>query len=113
MAIIVKKFGGTSLGSIELIRNIAHKIALEAGKGDSLVLVVSAMAKTTDDLINLAYQISEHPSRRELDMLLTAGERISMSLLSLALQEEGYSSISFTGSQSGIITDERHGNARF
>ena len=112
MAIIVKKFGGTSLGSIELIRNIAHRIALEAGKGDSLVLVVSAMAKTTDDLINLAYQISEHPSRRELDMLLTAGERISMSLLSLALQEEGYSSISFTGSQSGIITDERHGNAR-
>ena len=112
MAIIIKKFGGTSLGSIELIRNIAHRIALEAGKGDSLVLVVSAMAKTTDDLINLAYQISEHPSRRELDMLLTAGERISMSLLSLALQEEGYSSISFTGSQSGIITDERHGNAR-
>lgn len=112
MAIIVKKFGGTSLGSIELIRNIARRIALEAGKGDSLVLVVSAMAKTTDELINLAYQISEHPSRRELDMLLTAGERISMSLLSLALQEEGYSSISFTGSQSGIITDERHGNAR-
>jgi len=112
MAIIVKKFGGTSLGSIELIRNIAHRIALEAGKGDSLVLIVSAMAKTTDELINLAYQISEHPSRRELDMLLTAGERISMSLLSLALQEGGYSSISFTGSQSGIITDERHGNAR-
>lgn len=112
MAIIVKKFGGTSLGSIELICNIAHRIALEAGKGDSLVLIVSAMAKTTDELINLAYQISEHPSRRELDMLLTAGERISMSLLSLALQEEGYSSISFTGSQSGIITDERHGNAR-
>ena len=112
MAIIVKKFGGTSLGSIELICNIAHRIALEAGKGDSLVLIVSAMAKTTDELINLAYQISEHPSRRELDMLLTAGERISMSLLSLALQEEGYSSISFTGSQSGIITDEMHGNAR-
>ena len=112
MAIIVKKFGGTSLGSIDLICNIAHRIALEAGKGDALVLVVSAMAKTTDELINLAYQISEHPSRRELDMLLTAGERISMSLLSLALQEEGYSSISFTGSQSGIITDERHGNAR-
>ena len=112
MAIIIKKFGGTSLGSIELIRNIAHRIAHEAGKGDSLVLIVSAMAKTTDELINLAYQISEHPSRRELDMLLTAGERISMSLLSLALQEEGYSSISFTGSQSGIITDERHGNAR-
>ena len=112
MAIIVKKFGGTSLGSIDLICNIAHRIALEAGKGDSLVLIVSAMAKTTDELINLAYQISEHPSRRELDMLLTAGERISMSLLSLALQEEGYSSISFTGSQSGIITDERHGNAR-
>jgi len=70
------------------------------------------MAKTTDELFSLAYGISSHPSRRELDMLLTAGERISMSLLSLALMEEGIPSISFTGSQSGIITDEKHGNAR-
>ncbi len=112
MAIIVKKFGGTSIGSIELIRNIAHKLAGEYHSGDGLVLVVSAMAKTTDELFGLAYGISAHPSRRELDMLLTAGERISMSLLSLALMEEGIPSISFTGSQSGIITDDKHGNAR-
>lgn len=112
MAIIVKKFGGTSVGSIELIQNIAQKIAAEQREGDSLVLVVSAMAKTTDDLVKLAYGITDHPSRRELDMLLTAGERISMSLLSLALQKEGCSSISFTGSQSGVMTDGRHGNAR-
>lgn len=112
MAIIVKKFGGTSVGNIDLIRNIAHKLAGEYHEGDSLVLVVSAMAKTTDELFNLAYGITQHPSRRELDMLLTAGERISMSLLSLALMEEGIQSISFTGSQSGIITDNKHGNAR-
>jgi len=112
MAIIVKKFGGTSVGSIGLIRNIAHKLAGEYSVGDQLVLVVSAMAKTTDELFNLAHGISQHPSRREMDMLLTAGERISMSLLSLALMEEGIQSISFTGSQSGIITDNKHGNAR-
>ena len=112
MAIIVKKFGGTSVGSVELIRNIAHKLAGEYHSGDGLVLVVSAMAKTTDELFGLAYGISNHPSRREMDMLLTAGERISMSLLSLALMEEGIPSISFTGSQSGIITDDKHGNAR-
>lgn len=100
------------MGSIELIQNIARNIAQQKREGDSLVLVVSAMAKTTDGLMELAHQICEHPSRRELDMLLTAGERISMALLSLALQKEGLSSISFTGSQSGIITDNRHGNAR-
>ncbi len=112
MAIIVKKFGGTSVGSVELIRNIARRIAAEHRPGEALVLVVSAMAKTTDGLVKLAREISEHPSRRELDMLLTAGERISMALLSLSLQEEGFGSISFTGSQSGIITDDMHGNAR-
>lgn len=112
MAIIVKKFGGTSVGSIELIRNIAHRLAAEYHAGDGLVLVVSAMAKTTDYLFDLAHGITDHPSSREMDMLLTAGERISMSLLSLALQVEGIPSISFTGSQSGIITDDKHGNAR-
>lgn len=112
MAIIVKKFGGTSVGSVELIRNIARRLASQYHRGDQLVLVVSAMAKTTDNLFQLAYEITKHPSRRELDMLLTAGERITMSLLSLSLMEEGIPSISFTGSQSGIITDEHHGNAR-
>lgn len=112
MAIIVKKFGGSSVASIELIKSIAHRIASAYREGDSVVLVVSAMAKTTDELFRLAFEISDHPSRRELDMLLTAGERISMSLLSLALHNEGFSSISFTGSQSGIMTDSMHGNAR-
>ena len=112
MPIIVKKFGGSSVGSIDLIKGIARKIASLAQSGESIVLVVSAMAKTTDEFFRLAYEISEHPSRRELDMLLTAGERISMSLLSLALHNEGLSSISFTGSQSGIMTDAMHGNAR-
>ncbi len=112
MAIIVKKFGGTSVGSVDLIRGIAKKLAKAYHRGDQLVLVVSAMAKTTDSLFSLAYEITKHPSRREMDMLLTAGERISMSLLALSLWEEGISSISFTGSQSGIITDDRHGNAK-
>lgn len=112
MAIIIKKFGGTSVGSIELIRNIAKRIATEYKAGEQIVIVVSAMGKTTDEFFAMAYQISKHPSRRELDMLLTAGERITMSLLSLSLQEEGFDSISFTGSQSGIITDDKHGNAR-
>nr|MDK2851625.1 aspartate kinase [Candidatus Cloacimonadota bacterium] len=112
MAIIVKKFGGSSVGNVSLIRNIAARLAKDYRKGDQLVLVVSAMAKTTDSLFELAYEITRHPSRREMDMLLTAGERISMSLLSLSLLEEGIPSISFTGSQSGIITDEHHGNAK-
>jgi aspartate kinase len=112
MAIIVKKFGGSSVGNVSLIRNIAARLAKDYHKGDQLVLVVSAMAKTTDSLFELAYEITKHPSRREMDMLLTAGERISMSLLSLSLLEEGIPSISFTGSQSGIITDDHHGNAK-
>jgi aspartate kinase len=112
MAIVVKKFGGTSVGSIEKIKHIAQQIALEKQPEDQIVVVVSAMGKTTDELVRLAHEISEHPSHRELDMLLTAGERITMSLLSLALNEQGLASISFTGSQSGILTDTSHGNAR-
>ncbi|MCB5233815.1 MAG: aspartate kinase [Candidatus Cloacimonetes bacterium] len=112
MALIVKKFGGSSVGSVELIRRIAARLADDYRRGEKIVLVVSAMAKTTDSLFALAHQITRFPSRREMDMLLTAGERISMSLLSLALLEEGVPSISFTGSQSGIITDGNHGNAR-
>ena len=112
MAIIVKKFGGTSVGSIDKIKHVAHEIAQRMEPDDQIVIVVSAMGKTTDELFRLAYQITDHPSRRELDMLLTAGERITMSLLSVALHTEGLSSISFTGSQSGIITDGSHGNAK-
>jgi aspartate kinase len=109
--IIVKKFGGTSLATVEKINSIAEKISLETDKGFHFVLVVSAMGKTTDEFYNLAHEVNPNPCSRELDMLLTAGERISMSLMSLALQKRGLDSISFTGSQSGIITNTAHGNA--
>jgi len=112
MRIIVKKFGGTSVGSIEQILNIAKRLHQNMESDCSYVIVVSAMGDTTDELTEMAYRISKKPGKRELDMLLTAGERISMSLLSIALQEFGIVSISFTGSQSGIITDSNHGNAR-
>ncbi len=112
MKITVKKFGGTSVGTIERIKHVAQLIASDHEQMPYTVVVVSAMGKTTDELLDLAYQISDRPSEREMDMLLTAGERISMSLLSLALHKHGVESISFTGSQSGIITDTRHGNAR-
>lgn len=98
------------MADTQKIRAIAARLSREKN-GDDLIVVVSAMGKTTDQMVALAKQISRHPNRRELDMLLTAGERISMSLLSLALQEEGLQAISFTGSQSGILTDSEHGNA--
>jgi aspartate kinase len=112
MAIVVKKFGGSSVSDIPKIKNIAKRIFHEKSTDDSVVVVISAMGNTTNNLFNLATQISLKPSQRELDMLVTAGERISMSLLSLALQENGLSAISFTGSQSGIITDIHHGAAK-
>lgn len=112
MNIIVKKFGGTSVGSIDKIKNIAKQLKREMVSEYRYVIVVSAMGKSTDRLTKMAYELSESPCKRELDMLLTAGERISMSLMSIAFQEEGITSISFTGSQSGIITDSHHGNAR-
>ena len=111
MSIIVKKFGGTSVESIEKVCKIAEYIA-SVKKQDHIVIVVSAMGKTTNELLNLAHEITKFPNQRELDMLITAGERITMALLSLALQRYGVSSISFTGSQSGIITDNAHGNAK-
>ncbi len=112
MRIIVKKFGGTSVGDIRKIRNIAQRLHHEMEKDCRYVIVVSGMGNTTGQLTDMAYQLSKKPCKRELDMLLTAGERISMSLLSIALQEFGIVSISFTGSQSGIITNSKHGNAR-
>ena len=110
--IIVKKFGGSSVESIEKIKKIAEHIASEVNSDDQIVVIVSAMGKTTDELFSLAYQITSDPSQREMDMLVTAGERITMALLSLSLQQLGVSSISFTGSQSGILTDNSHGNAK-
>ncbi|MFA7056183.1 MAG: aspartate kinase [Candidatus Cloacimonadales bacterium] len=112
MRIIVKKFGGSSVAGTDQMRNIAIRLNQEMEPDCRYVIVVSAMGDTTDKLTQMAQELSKKPCKRELDMLLTAGERISMSLLSIALQEHGIGSISFTGSQSGIITDSHHGNAR-
>jgi aspartate kinase len=112
MAIIIKKYGGTSVESIQKLQRIAQHIATEKNETDQIVIVVSAMGKTTDQLFAQAYEITKNPDQREMDMLVTAGERITMALLSLTLQQEGISSKSFTGSQSGIVTDSSHGNAK-
>src|SRR5919197_1552368 len=112
MGIIVQKYGGTSVADVEKIRRVAERVRRRREQGNQLVVVVSAMGDTTDELLALAKKISPDPPRRELDMLLTCGERISMALLSMALQELAVPAISFTGSQSGIITDDAHAQAR-
>ncbi len=112
MALIVQKYGGTSVGSPERIRAVAQRVASHARQGSSLAIVVSAMGQTTDELIELASKVSANPPHREMDMLLTTGERISMALLSMALSDLGVQAVSFTGSQSGIITDDSHRRAR-
>jgi aspartate kinase len=112
MALIVQKYGGTSVGDAERIRRVAERVVTGADAGQQVCVVVSAMGHTTDELVNLASQISDTPHERELDMLLTAGERISMALLSMAIMELGRDAISFTGSQAGIVTDTSHGKAR-
>src|SRR5204863_5463860 len=101
-----------SVAGVEKLRGVARKVKAKREAGFSPVVVVSAMGDTTDELLALAKKVSADPHRRELDMLLTCGERISMALLSMALQELGVAAISFTGSQSGIITDESHAQAR-
>jgi aspartate kinase len=110
--LLVQKYGGTSLASPERIRTVARRILRERDRGKSLIVVVSAMGHTTDELVALARQVASVPSRREMDMLLTAGERISMALLSMCLADMGADAISFTGSQSGILTDASHTEAR-
>ncbi len=112
MSIVVQKYGGGSVADVNRLRLGAERIMRTKGQGHEVVVVVSAMGDTTDDLLGLAKQISANPDRRELDMLLSAGERISMALLSLAIRELGGDAISFTGSQSGIITNDRHVDAR-
>lgn len=109
--IIVQKFGGATLADAEKVKSAARRIASQARRGNHLIVVVSAMGKTTNQLIDLAHQVSSTPLRREMDMLLTVGERISMSLVSMALNDLGAPAISFTGSQAGILTDEDHVNA--
>ncbi len=110
--ILVRKYGGSSLADVQRIRTVARDIALTRQEGHSLVVVVSAMGTTTNELEEMARQACAHPSRRELDMLLSVGERITMSLLSMILEDEGCPCISFTGSQCGIITDSSHTDAR-
>jgi aspartate kinase len=111
MGIVVQKFGGTSVGSVERIRAVADIVARMAGNGHQVVVVVSAMGHTTDELVDLAGQICSNPSSREMDMLLTTGEQVSIALLSMALQEKGLKARSFTGWQAGIETNEVHGKA--
>ncbi len=112
MTLLVQKFGGTSLGSIERIKAVAQKIKSSKEKGNDLVVVVSAMGHTTDELTKLASEITLDPPRREMDMLLSTGEQISISLLTMALNELGILAISLTGTQAGIITESAHGRAR-
>lgn len=110
--IVVQKYGGATLADPEKVKAVAKRIMQLHRSGTKVVAVVSAMGKTTNQLINLAKQVSNRPHMRELDMLLTAGERISMSLLSMALNDLGCPAISFTGSQAGIMTDDSHFNAQ-
>src|SRR6202047_4037356 len=112
MSIVVQKYGGSSVADVTRIKEGAGRVMRTRRTGHDLVVVVSAMGDTTDDLLGLAKQISANPDRRELDMLLSAGERISMALLSIAIRELAGDAISFTGSQSGIITNDRHVDAR-
>ena len=112
MSLVVQKFGGTSVGDADRIRAVADHVARTRRHGSNVVVVVSAMGKTTDDLIRLADDVSAVQPPRELDMLLTAGERVSMALLVMALADQGVDAVSFTGSQAGIITDSTHTRAK-
>ena len=112
MALVVQKYGGTSVGSVERIQAVANRIKMTVEQGNSLVVVVSAMGKTTDTLVKLANEISSNPCRREMDMLLSTGEQVTIALLSMALQELGQPAISLTGAQVGIVTEAEHSRAR-
>lgn len=112
MGLIVQKFGGTSVGSVERIKAVAQRVKQTVVQGNSVVVVVSAMGKSTDTLVQLAQGVSSNPCRREMDMLLSTGEQVSISLLSMALQELGQPAISLTGAQVGIVTEPEHTRAR-
>ncbi len=112
MGLIVQKYGGTSVGSVERIQAVAARVARTAQAGHSVVVVVSAMGKTTDSLVALAKAITPNPNKREMDMLMSTGEQVSIALLSIALQEIGQPAISLTGTQVGIITEAEHTKAR-
>ncbi|MDP2317439.1 MAG: aspartate kinase [Pseudomonadota bacterium] len=110
--LLVQKYGGSSVADVERLRKVAGRVAAARRRGDDVVVVVSAMGNTTNELLALARSVTQAPGRRELDMLISVGERVSMALLAMALQELGVPARSFTGSQSGIITDSSHANAR-
>jgi aspartate kinase len=112
VALLVQKFGGTSVADPDRIRAVADHIARTRRAGNEVIVAVSAMGKSTDDLVRLAHDVSANPTGREMDMLLTAGERISMALLSMAVNDLGVPAVSFTGSQAGIVTDTDHGRAK-
>ncbi|KZX21438.1 aspartate kinase [Rathayibacter tanaceti] len=112
VSLIVQKFGGSSVADAESIKRVAKRIVATKQAGNDVVVAVSAMGDTTDDLLELAHQVTPLPAPRELDMLLSSGERISMALLAMAIKSMGYEARSFTGSQAGMITDARHGAAR-
>ena len=112
MEIVVQKYGGSSVADVPKLERVADRIARTAREGKRVCVVVSAMGRTTDQLLALAREITDSPPRRELDMLLSTGERIAMALLAMAIQKRGLEAISFTGSQSGIMTNDRHSGAR-
>jgi len=110
--LIVQKFGGTSVGSLERIQNVANRVSKTVKEGNSVVVVVSAMSGETNKLVGYAEHFSKNPSRAEMDMLLSSGERVTASLLSIALQEMGHNSVAMTGRKAGILTDKHHTKAR-
>jgi len=112
MPVVVQKYGGTSVADPSRIETVADRVRGLRDQGIDCVVVVSAMGQTTDELVSLAARISDRPDPREMDMLLSAGERVSMSLLAMALQARGVPAVSYTGSQAGILTDSSHGEAR-
>jgi aspartate kinase len=112
MPIIVQKYGGTSVDGVERLRTVADRVVRAREAGNDVIVVVSAMGKTTDDLAHMAKDIAPMPDPREMDMLLTAGERIAMALLGIAINARGCRAASYTGSQAGIITDTAHGQAK-
>jgi aspartate kinase len=112
MGIVVQKYGGSSVADATGVKRVAQRIVAAKKDGHEVVVVVSAMGDTTDELFDLAHEVSPLPPGRELDMLLTAGERISMALLAMAIGNLGHEARSFTGSQAGVITDSSHGKAK-
>src|SRR5919202_2625374 len=109
---VVMKFGGTSVADPEKLKNVARRLVAAREGGSRVVAVLSAMGRTTDELLDLAQQVSERPEPRELDMLISVGERISCALAAMAIQDLGHQAISLTGSQAGIVTDTVHGKAK-